>query len=469
MKPYCLLSTLLITLLALLGLLGVKSPLEVEELPLEGEIYQPVFSPTNANLISFFSSYKGEEKLILLDISRSKKEGRTFFSSSQSRFYPNRSYGIRWSPTGEYLLFLGNSRRITPSLIPQGTIWLIDTKSGRSVAISQGENCFSPSFSPDGKLIATLQGSPQLCSLWIYDLEKRKWEKKLEGIKANCLSWAKEGNIIYLGGDEGIYQVNFAKPKPDFKFFPMTNRVIYIYSFFEGLLIANVLSPNAKFSSDLLPISGSDIKVLKLSGEVEEIPITQNGASHLFEVSSKGMLVYVRNTPLIDDKGTLKGTVSSIWEANRQELLVPYCDGDSKPSISFDGTLLAFVKEGKLCLANIKRLHSSYYDLEYTSQDKELSEKVNWMKQIGIAIMMYVQDYDEKWPLADNLAEALWPYLKNDTLLSILSDPHFHYHSLPPLIDIEFPSQTVLASWEVSPGLWINLYADGVVKVVKKE
>lgn len=458
---------LLGTLFWLLG--GGKAPVEVEELPIEGEIYQPAFSPIDASQIAFFVSQKGEESLVLLDLSRSKKQGKTLFSSSHSKCYPNRSFGIRWSSKGDNLVFLANSRQATASLTPMGTIWLVAIPSGKAVAITQGEDLFSPAFSPDGKFIAALQGSPQLCSLWVYELQKRKWEKKLEGLRANCLSWSKDGQTIYLAGDEGIYEVNLNKPKLEPRFSPLPNRIISLYTFIEGVLIANILAPDARFSPDLLPLSGSNIEVIELSeGEAKEAPLTHNGASHLFELARKGMLVYVRNTPLLDDNGFLKGVVSSIWEANKQELLIPYCDGNNRPSISSDGKLLAFVKEGKLCLANIEK-YSSIYDIESTPEDKELAEKLTMMKQIGIAILMYAQDYDENWPLAENLADALWPYLKNSTLLSILSDPHFHYHSLPPLINIEQPSQTVLASWEVSPGLFINLYADGHVKTIKSD
>ncbi len=458
---------ILLAILPFLLLCGVKAPLSVEELPLEGYIFQPAFSPKDSNLIAFISSQKGEDTLTLLDLSRSKKQGKSLFSSTQSRVFPNRSFGIRWSPRGDYLLFLANSRQAPPSLTPMGAIWLLAIPSGKARAISEGENLFSPAFSPDGSLIAALQGTPRLSSLWIYHVENRKWEQKLEGLIANCLSWAKDGQTIYLAGEEGIYEVNLNKPKPDVNFFPLPKRIISLHTLTEGILVASVLAPSAQLSPDLLPVSGADIEVIGLSGkEHKEVPLTKNGASYLPELSPKGMLLYVRNTPLLDDEGLMKGVVSSIWEAGRQELLVPYCDGDSRPSISPDGRLLAFVKEGKLCLVNIEKYSAYYEGLEETPENRELAEKVNWMKQIGIAILMYVQDYDENWPLAENLTEGLGPYLKNDTILSVLFDPHFHYHSLPPLIHLQHPSQTVLASWEVSPGLWINLYADGHVKVV---
>ncbi|MBC7330586.1 PD40 domain-containing protein [bacterium] len=443
---------------------GVKTPFSVEELLLEGYISQPSFSPSDANTIACFSLKKDESSLILLDLRKSKKQGKTLFTSQRQKLFPNPYSPIRWSPSGDALLFLANSIQPSPSLIPRGTIWLINLPSGKQSAITESEDFFSPSFSPDGKIIASLRGTPNNASLWLYERGKGKWKLELEGLKANCLTWSKDGKFIYIGGDEGIYEVIWDKPKPEAKFFPIDKRIISLYHMAEGVLLASVFSHQAQFAPGLLPVSGADIFALELEGKgVKEGAITRNGASFNPVLFQRGMLVYIRNTPLLDDKGTLKGVVSSLWSAVGEELLAPYCDGDSLPSLSSDGRLLAFTKEGKLCLINIEKLTSSLPSME--EGDKELSQKVNQMKQIGLALLMYCQDYDETFPPAENFYEALYPYLKNELILSIFTDPHFHYYSPPPLIDIHHPSETLLARWEVSPGLFINLYVDGHVSV----
>ncbi|MBC7328687.1 PD40 domain-containing protein, partial [bacterium] len=455
------------SLLSLFLISGAKPTVPIEELPLEGFVSQPAFSPKDTNSIACFVSLKEKTQIILLDLSRSRKQGKTLFSSSESGVYPNLSYGIHWSPQGEYLLFLANSTPKPVSLVPVGAIWLISIPSGKARAITKGEDLFSPAFSPDGKFIAALQGTPSLANLWIYDVSRNKWEKMLEGLKANCLTWEKGGRKIYVGGDEGIYEVNLDSSKPDARFHPHSKHIVSLSSFVEGALIATVLSKDAFFSPDLLPIRGADIEMLAITdGELKEVQITTNGASHLPVVSQKGLLLYIKNIPLLDDGGVLRGVISTIWEASKGEVIVPYCDGDSKLSISPDSKLLAFTREGKLCIANIERFASAFEVGE--AEDKELAEKVNWMKQIGLAIMMYCQDWDENWPLAENLEEGLFPYLKNENLKSILSDPHFHYQTLPPLAYLSSPSQTVLAIWEVSPDVLIELYADGHVALFKK-
>jgi WD40 repeat protein len=445
---------------------GAKTPFSIEELPLEGYISQPSFSPSDANTIACFSLKKDESSLILLDLGKSKKQGKTLFTSQRQKLFPNPYFPIRWSPSGDALLFLANSTQASPALIPKGTIWLINLPSGRQSPITESEDFFSPSFSPNGTIIASLRGAPNNASLWFYEREKGKWMMKLEGLKANCLTWSKDGKVIYIGGDDGIYEVIWDKPNPDVKFFPTDKRIISLYYVAEGVLLASVFSHQAQFSPDLLPISGADIIALELEDkEVKEGAITRNGASFNPVLSSRGMLVYIRNTPLLNDKGALKGVVSSLWSAVGEELLVPYCDGDSLPSLSPDGRLLAFTKEGKLCLINIEKFTSFLPSTEEGS--KELSEKVNQMKQIGLALLMYFQDYDETFPPAENLHDALYPYLKNELVLSILTDPHFHYYPPPPIEKIQAPAQTLLARWEVSPGLSINLYVDGHTSVEK--
>jgi hypothetical protein len=455
-----------LSIVSFLLLGGAKTPFSIEELPLEGYISQPSFSPRDANTIACFSLKKDESSLILLDLGKSKKQGKTLFTSQRQKLFPNPSFPIRWSPSGDALLFLANSTQPSPALIPKGTIWLINLPSGKQSAITESEDFFSPSFSPDGKIIASLRGAPNNASLWFYEREKGKWTLKLEGLKANCLTWSNDGKLIYIGGDDGIYEVIWDKPKPEVKFFPTDKRIISLHYVAEGVLLASVFSHQAQFSPDLLPISGADIIALELEDkEVKEGEITKNGASFNPILSPKGILIYIRNTPLLDDKGILKGVVSSLWNAVGEELIATYCDGDSLPSLSADGKLLAFTKEGKLCLINIEKLTSSLPQME--EGDKEISQKVNQMKQIGIAFLMYCQDYDETFPPAENLTEALHPYLRNELILSILNDPHFQYYPPPPLKEIQAPAQTLLARWEVSPGLFINLYVDGHTSVEK--
>ncbi|MGB9607057.1 MAG: hypothetical protein ACPL7E_00825, partial [bacterium] len=97
--------SLLFLIFSLFLLGGEKAPFTVEELPLEGYISQPSFSPNDANLIACFSLKNGETSLILLDLARSKKQGRTLFSSQRAKLFPNLSFPIRWSPKGDSLLF----------------------------------------------------------------------------------------------------------------------------------------------------------------------------------------------------------------------------------------------------------------------------------------------------------------------------------------------------------------------------
>ena len=105
---------------------------------------------------------------------------------------------------------------------------------------------------------------------------------------------------------------------------------------------------------------------------------------------------------------------------------------------------------------------------ERATEQAELAEKLSLMRQIGLAMMIYVQDWDMRYPPESSLEEALMPYLKDEKFKAIFSDPNFHYSSPPPYNQMKNPSEVIAATWEVSPEADIILYADGHTKIKHK-
>ena len=105
---------------------------------------------------------------------------------------------------------------------------------------------------------------------------------------------------------------------------------------------------------------------------------------------------------------------------------------------------------------------------ERAREQAELAEKLSHMRMIGLAMMIYVQDWDMRYPPQSSLEEALMPYLKDEKFKSIFSDPNFHYSSPPPYKEMKNPSEVIAVTWEVSPEADIILYADGHVKLKYK-
>jgi hypothetical protein len=105
---------------------------------------------------------------------------------------------------------------------------------------------------------------------------------------------------------------------------------------------------------------------------------------------------------------------------------------------------------------------------ERAREQAELAEKLSHMRMIGLAMMIYVQDWDMRYPPQSSLEEALMPYLKDEKFKAIFSDPNFHYSSPPPYKEMRNPSEVIAVIWEVSPEADIILYADGHVKLKYK-
>jgi hypothetical protein len=105
---------------------------------------------------------------------------------------------------------------------------------------------------------------------------------------------------------------------------------------------------------------------------------------------------------------------------------------------------------------------------ERAKEQAELADKLSRMRMIGLAMMIYVQDWDMHYPPETSLEEGLLPYLKDEKFKAIFSDPNFHYSSPPPYKEMKNPSEVIAVTWEVSPQADIILYADGHVKLKYK-
>ena len=101
--------------------------------------------------------------------------------------------------------------------------------------------------------------------------------------------------------------------------------------------------------------------------------------------------------------------------------------------------------------------------------DEQLREQLmSQAKQIGLALLMYVQDYDEIFPPADqDFASLLTPYTRD---ASIFQNPEtgvsfVYLLDTTPLSQIENPAATLVGYFE-APGGRVVVYADGHVKWV---
>ncbi len=151
--------------------------------------------------------------------------------------------------------------------------------------------------------------------------------------------------------------------------------------------------------------------------------------------------------------------------------------GDEDPQAvwSPNGRQIAFLNHGDLYVADVAVVPSEGLAYEKMAlglpltcpEERKLAE-IN-LKQIGLGIIQYIQDNDEKFPPATNIDETIYPYLKSRSLYSV-GAVHWAYHAPDnlSLAAMDAPAETVLGTMDLPCGK-IVLYADGHVKAASKE
>jgi len=116
-----------------------------------------------------------------------------------------------------------------------------------------------------------------------------------------------------------------------------------------------------------------------------------------------------------------------------------------------------------------------YREIRRTSADtiREMQDRADReqylknAKQIAIALLMYVQDYDEMFPPNfgdEGVSQVLLPYLKNPSVFEVDGAFAFRYRmDGQSLANIELPATTEVGYLELPNGRMV-IYADGHVK-----
>lgn len=147
--------------------------------------------------------------------------------------------------------------------------------------------------------------------------------------------------------------------------------------------------------------------------------------------------------------------------------LTPGAD-DTQARWSPTGQQVAFVAHGDLFVTDLTTRDATAKEKYLVGEpltcpeERELASES--LKQIGLGILQYTQDYDENFPPAQGVNEALKPYLPSDVLMSIGGHP-FVYHAPAnlSLASLDSPADTVLGTISL-PCATVTLFADGHVK-----
>ena len=138
------------------------------------------------------------------------------------------------------------------------------------------------------------------------------------------------------------------------------------------------------------------------------------------------------------------------------------------------GKQIAFLSHGDLCVTDVTAAtdllpnEKMAVGLTLTCAEERQLAMLN-LKQIGLALTQYAQDYDEHFPPTEGLNEALYPYLKTREVFQVGS--HRFEYQLPggtAMAKIESPADTVQGTMDL-PCARVVLFADGHVKSFPKQ
>ena len=140
------------------------------------------------------------------------------------------------------------------------------------------------------------------------------------------------------------------------------------------------------------------------------------------------------------------------------------------------GRQIAYLNNGDLCVTDVapvdaaEPLGNEKYTLGLPlTCPEERDVAISKLKQIGLALVQYTQDNDEKFPPAEGIDGTLLPFLKDRSAVSIGS-VHWVYHAPADLsyAAMDAPANVVLGTMDLPCGR-LSLMADGHVKSLKAQ
>lgn len=235
--------------------------------------------------------------------------------------------------------------------------------------------------------------------------------------------WSADGKRMYFGrfrrGDDGLF-LRDALKKP-------------LFDWIAVEISSGKSEPRAEKPDDLVEAAETPKPALALSAESSKLTTDKTTEP-------------TKTLWLSTKEGKSKIRVAADVDAGVSELL---------PDLS----AVAYRQNGALFAAPLTALDKVAFEelLTRARRKKTLADA----KQVGTALMMYCQDYDEEFPPSGgNLTEMVNPYLRNE---DILKGFQFTYAGSRKLAEIEKPSETVLGHIS-GPGGRAVVFADGHVR-----
>ena len=182
-------------------------------------------------------------------------------------------------------------------------------------------------------------------------------------------------------------------------------------------------------------------------------------------------LIWIRRTPYL--ALPLGAAVAGLMPSNRGIEVGPDASENEPQAVwSPTGKQIAFIASGDLNVTDLKAATDDYPREKLAvglrlSCAEEQALAASSLKQIGLGIVQYTLDEDEKYPDAKGLIDTLQPYLKSTDVFEM--DGHHFVYEKPAasLRDLESPADTE-NGYIALPCARVVLFCDGHVKVFAK-
>ena len=212
------------------------------------------------------------------------------------------------------------------------------------------------------------------------------------------------------------------------------------------------------------PIMSKQYPDLTLDTEQRDLDDLKDNSGH-----APTCIVWIRRTPF--GKVPLGSAAAGVMPSPQVNVT---SENDPQAAWSPTGKQVAFIANGDLCVSSLAAAtdllpHEKMAVGLKLSCDEERQLAMSNLKQIGLALIQYAQDYDEHFPPTKDIEQTLYPYLKTSDVFSVGSTRWvYHGASNLALASVDSPADTVQATMDL-PCAHLVLFMDGHVKVFPKE